>query len=263
MMSMLTHRSWLGCLAAVLVIAAVLMGCANKATGEGPAKLSPSFSRSPSVQPAGQQALQATGQPAIQATGQTATQAPIQASPTPFISGPLFYPNLDLKFGPVDVPLELQIPSLKVNAPVLGVGLTAGNEMDAPKGPIGDPVWQTAFWYRGSVIPGEPGTATFAGHVDDPLGQPEIFAHLQKLNPGDPIIVHVKNTTIDIPFMVDQVKVYSVMEVSDPAVMAKIFGAGPQLAPDGRSHLTLITCAGKIVKGQYDHYTVVYATRSK
>jgi hypothetical protein len=262
---MFIHRSWHGCLAAVLVIAAVLVGCGNKETGKGLAKPSLSFIRSPSVQPTGQPAIQATGRPANQATGQ-----PIPTpTPTPFIPGPLFYPNLDLKVRPVDVPLELQIPSLNVNAPVLGVGLTAGNEMDAPKGPIGDPVWNTAFWYRGSVIPGQPGTATFAGHVNDPLGQPEIFAHLQKLNPGDPIIVHVKNTTIDIPFMVDQVKVYSIQEVSNPSVIEKIFGsaplagAGPQPAPDGLSHLTLITCAGKIVKGQYDHYTVVYATRSK
>jgi hypothetical protein len=262
-MSMLTHRSWPGCLAAILVIATVLVGCANKEMGKGLARPSPSFIRSPSPQPAGQLALPAAGQPAIQATGLPVTQATVQATPTLYIPGPLFYPNLDLKVGPVDVPLELQIPSLKVNAPVVGVGLTIKNEMDAPKGPIGDPIWQTAFWYRGSVIPGEAGTATFAGHVNDPLGQPEIFAHLQKLNPGDPIIVHVKNTSIDIPFMVDLVKVYSIKEVSDPAVIAKIFGAGPQPAPGGLSHLTLITCAGKIVKGEYDHYTVVYATRSK
>jgi len=28
--------------------------------------------------------------------------------------------------------------------------------------------WQTAFWYRGGGIPGEPGTSQFGGHVDDP-----------------------------------------------------------------------------------------------
>jgi len=239
-MSMLIRRRSLGCLAAVLVVAAVLVGCGNKKTGEVLVKPPPSLIRLPSVQPT------------VQETG--------QLTPTPFVPVPLFYPGLDLKVGPVDVPLKLQIPSLKVNAPVLGVGLTSGNAMDAPKGPIGDPVWHTAFWYRGSVIPGEPGTATFAGHVNDPLGQPEIFAHLQKLNPGDLIIVHVNNTTIDIRFIVDQVQVYSMQESSDPALLAKVFGAG---SLDGLSHLTLITCAGNIVRGQYDHYTVVYATRSK
>ena len=141
--------------------------------------------------------------------------------------------------------------------------------MDSPKGPIGDPVWHSAFWYRGSGIPGDVGTATIAGHVNDPLGRPEIFAHLEDLHPGDLIIVHLKYTTIDIHFIVDQIEVYSVQESSDPAVLAQIFGAGPvagtgpQPALDGLSHLTLITCAGYIVNGEFDRHTVVYATRSK
>ena len=141
--------------------------------------------------------------------------------------------------------------------------------MDAPIGPIGDPVWHTAFWYRCSGIPGEPGTATIAGHVNDPIVQPEIFAHLQDLRPGNLIIVHVKNTSIAIAFIVDQVKAYSLQESSDPAVLTQIFGTGPlagtgpQPALDGLSHLTLITCAGNYVNGEYDHHTVVYATRSK
>jgi hypothetical protein len=170
--------------------------------------------------------------------------------------------------GPIDVPLELQIPSLKVNAPVLGVGLTSKNAMDAPKGPIGDPVWHMAYWYRGSGIPGEPGTAAIAGHINDPLGRPEIFASLDDLQTGDLIIVHYTTTDIDILFIVDQTMVYSTKESSDPAVLAQIFGAGPvdgtgpQPALDGLSHLTLITCAGNIVDGQFDHHTVVYATHS-
>jgi hypothetical protein len=225
----------------VLVIAAVLAGCGNKEMGEALAGPLPSLTPLPSVQP----------------------------TPTLFLLGPLFEPGLDLRAGPIDVQLELQIPALKVDAPVLGVGLTSGNEMDAPKGPIDDPVWHTAFWYRGSGIPGEPGTATIAGHVDDPLGRPEIFAHLQDLQPGNLIIVHVKYTTLDITFIVKQIKVYSIQESSKPAVLKQIYGAGPlagtgpQPSPDGLSHLTLITCAGNIVNGQFDHHTVVYATRSK
>ena len=240
-MSMLTRRRSLGCLVTVLAIAAVLAGCGNKETGEALAGPPPSLTPLPSVQP----------------------------TPTLFLLGPLFEPGLDLRAGPIDVQLELQIPALKVDAPVLGVGLTSGNEMDAPKGPIDDPVWHTAFWYRGSGIPGEPGTATIAGHVDDPLGRPEIFAHLQDLQPGNLIIVHVKYTTLDITFIVKQIKVYSIQESSKAAVLKQIYGAGPlagtgpQPSPDGLSHLTLITCAGNIVNGQFDHHTVVYATRSK
>jgi hypothetical protein len=63
--------------------------------------------------------------------------------------------------------------------------------------------------------------------------------------------------------------VYSLQESSDPTVLAQIYGTGPVSgsAPkpslDGLSHLTLITCAGNIVNGQFDHHVVVYATRSK
>ena len=248
-----------------------LAGCGNKATGEALSKPLPSFIPPSSVQPTDQLVIQSTVQPTdqstIQSTVQPTDQSTIQPTPTLSILGTLFDPNLDLMAGPIDLPIELQIPSLKVNAPMLGVGLTAGNVMDTPKGPIDDPIWHTAFWYRGSSIPGDPGTATIAGHVDDPLGRPEIFAHLQDLHPGNMIIIHVIDTTIDISFLVDQVKVYSIQEASNPVVLAQIFGigpvdgTGPQPAPDGLSHLTLITCAGYIVNGQFDHYTVVYATR--
>jgi len=173
-----------------------------------------------------------------------------------------------LNAAPVDVPLEIRIPSLKVTAPVLGVGLTAENVMDSPKGPIDDPIWHAAFWYRGGGIPGAIGTATIAGHVNEPLGRPEIFARLGDLRPGDLIIIHVRNEKIDMHFVVDRTQVYTVQESSDPAVLAQIFGAwpvagtGPQPAPDGLSHLTLITCAGDIVDGRFDRHRVVFATRS-
>jgi hypothetical protein len=249
--SILIRRSnLLVCLATVLVIAAVLAGCGNIETGEAAQTAPPP---SPMLLP--------SDQPIVQPT--------VQPTPTLFVVGPLIDSNLDLWALPVAVPLELQIPSLKVNAPVLAVGLTSENVMDSPRGSIGDPVWSTAFWYRGGGLPGDIGTAAIAGHVNDPLGQEMIFAHLEDLRPGDLIIVHLKYTTMDIRFIVDQVKVYSTQESSDPAVLTQIFGAGafagigPLPSPDGLSHLTLITCAGDIVDGQFDHHTVVYATRIK
>jgi hypothetical protein len=258
---MLTRRGSLGYLATVLVIAAVLGGCRIKETGEVPVRPTPSLIPLPSVQ--------RVDQPTTQPSAQPTTQSTSQPTPTALVLGPLFDPTIDIKAGPVEVPLELHIPALEVNAPVFGVGLTSGNEMDAPKGPIGDPIWHTAFWYRGSGLPGESGTTTIAGHVNDPLGRPEIFAHLQDLQPGDPIIIHYSTSNIDITYTVDQVKDYSLQESSDPAVLAQIYGAGPvngtgpQPAVDGLSHLTLITCAGNIVNGQFDHHVVVYATQSK
>jgi hypothetical protein len=186
-----------------------------------------------------------------------------------FALGQLVDPDLSLNAGPVDVPLELQIPKLHVVAPVVGVGLTLKNLMDSPKGPIGDTVWHTAFWFRGGGIPGEAGTATIAGHVNDPLGRPEIFANLKDLHPGDLIILRYLDISYNIHFIVKEMRVYSLKESADPAVLARIFGTGPvagtgpQPAPDGLSHLTLLTCAGDIVNGRFDHHTVVFATRSK
>ncbi|MHB8779208.1 MAG: class F sortase [Anaerolineales bacterium] len=248
-MSIPTRRSSLVCLATLLVMAAVLAGCGNNETGEAQTAPPPSPMLSPTAQPT--------------------AQSTVQATPTLFVFGPLIEPGLDLRAGPEDVPLELRIPALKVNAPVLAVGLTSDNLMDSPRGEIGDPIWSTAFWYRGGGIPGDVGTATIAGHVNDPLGRPEIFANLEDLRPGDQIIIHLKFTTMDIRFTVDEVKLYTVKESSDPAVLTRIYGAGPvigtapQPAPDGLSHLTLITCAGDIINGQFNAHTVVYATRSK
>jgi sortase (surface protein transpeptidase) len=229
-----------------MILAAVLAGCGNKDAGKGPVEVTPSLIPTPVVHK--------TLQPTVQ--------------PTLIVPEPFFDPDLDIYAGPVDVPLELQIPSIKVDAPVIGVGLNSKNEMDAPRGPIGSSIWKTAMWYRGSGIPGEPGTAMFAGHVNDPLGLPGVFGHLRDLHTGDPIIVHFKNTSEDISFAVDQVIVLNRKQASDPALLAQIFGSSSdsnddqQPEPDGLSHLTLVTCTGYIVNGEYDGFRVVFATRS-
>jgi sortase (surface protein transpeptidase) len=214
---------------------------------------------SPLNQPAAQ-AIQATSQPPVEATEQLTTSLSIIA--------PLISPNLDLFAGPVAVPLELRIPSVHIAAPVLAVGLTPKNVMDAPTGRLNDPVWQKAFWYRGSGLPGDSGTATFAGHIDDGRGRPAVFAHLMDLQPGDLIIIRDLRTNLDINFTVISTTIYSRQQSSDPQILAQIYGAGPvagdrpQPAADGLSHLTLITCAGDFIGGSFDHRLVVYATRS-
>lgn len=236
--NMLNPRRLISCFA-ILVLSILFAGCGNKATGEELTEDSPSPMPTPLVH--------------------KTVQVIIQPTPTPSIPEPLFDPDLDLNSEPVNVPLELQIPSLKVDAPVIGVGLNSENEMDAPKGPIGGSIWQTAMWYRGSGVPGEPGTATFAGHVNDPLGLPGVFGHLRNLSPGDLIVVRFKNTSEEIRFIVVQNIVYNKREAADPDLRAQIFGAEP--LPDDLSHLALITCTGYIVNGEYDGFRVIYATR--
>jgi sortase (surface protein transpeptidase) len=167
----------------------------------------------------------------------------------------------------VDLPLELRIPSLRISAAVLGVGINSKNVMDTPTGSANDPVWRKVFWYRGGGIPGTASTATIAGHVDDVLGRPAIFARLGKLEPGDPIVVHDNRTGVDANFLVTKTVTYTLQQTIDPAVLAQVYGPGPvagqgpQPSPDGLSHLTLITCTGHWVNGwgTYDHRLVVYA----
>jgi hypothetical protein len=200
--------------------------------------------------------------------------APARATAPPQLEAALAVPaaltdgGLGLRAGPVAVPLELRMPSLSVNVPVVGVGITPGNVMDAPMGPPQDPAWQEAFWYRGSAIPGALSTALIAGHIDDPLGRPAVFAHIASLREGDPIIVHDTRSGLDVRFSVTDSKTYSLEQTSDPAVLTQIYGAGPvagtwpQPSADGLSHLTLITCAGTFRNGTHDHRLVVYATRT-
>lgn len=235
------------------------MGCVNKETGEASYGLTPS----PIFISTGRLTLIAP-----QAVTPTATVT-ITSTATLFVPAPLFDPKLDIKAGPVDVPLELLIPSIHVNVPVIGVGLTQWNVMDAPMGSVGSSFWHSAFWYRGSGIPGEVGTATIAGHITDPLGKPGAFRYLQDLPVGAVIIIHDKRSSIDIRFRIDDVRTITPEESSDPAILTLVFGAGPiagtgpQPSLDGLSHLSLITCATNITTGNFDDRTLIFATRIK
>ncbi len=206
-------------------------------------------------------------------------RAPAPSAPTARTDGPqpvaplavpasLVDPELDLRAGPVPVALELQLPSLGVRASVAGVGITANDVMDAPMGPAKDPVWQQAFWYRGGAVPGALSNALIAGHISGPGGRPAVFAQIDRLGPGDSIVVRDTRSGLDVRFSVTNSETYSLDEAADPAVLSRIYGAGPvagtrpEPSADGLSHLTLITCAGRFRNGTHDHRLVVYATRT-
>lgn len=239
-----------GRLTAALMAASVLAACGNVQASEGqPARPS---------SPVATTSAQAGG--AQPASAQSTNHLLVQA--------PLVDPGIDLRAGPVDVPLELRIPSLRISASVLGVGITSASVMDAPKGSANDSVWRKAFWYRGGGIPGDATTATIAGHVDDILGRPALFAHLKDLRPGDPIVIHDTQTDVDIEFLVSATVTYTVKQTLDHAVLSRIYGSGPadglgpQPSPDGLAHLTLVTCTGHWVNGwgTFDQRLAVYAT---
>ena len=181
----------------------------------------------------------------------------------------LFAKNLSVRAGPVPVPIQLQIPSINVNAQVLGVGVTPSDVMDAPEGPIHDPVWEEAFWYRGSAIPGVVSTALIAGHIDGPRGTQGVFGHIENLRPGDRIIVHDTRSGLNVDFAVTGSTSFTLAQAAQPDVLKQIYGVGPvagttpQRSVDGLAHLTLITCAGTFQTsiGTHDHRLAVFATR--
>jgi hypothetical protein len=203
--------------------------------------------------------------PAIVRSRAPSRGAPPPADP-PFPAA-LFAAGLDVRAGPVPVPLLLQIPSLKVDAPVLGVGVTPGDVMDAPEGPVNDPVWQEAFWYRGSAVPGVISTALIAGHIDGPRGTQAVFGHIDRLRPGDLIVVHDTRSGLDVRFAVTGSKSFSLDQTTERTVLTQIYGVGPvagttpQRSTDGLAHLTLVTCAGTFRNGTHDHRLAVFATR--
>jgi sortase (surface protein transpeptidase) len=181
----------------------------------------------------------------------------------------LFAKGLSVRAGPVPVPLQLLIPSINVTSQVLGVGVTPGDVMDAPEGPVNDPVWQEAFWYRGSAIPGVVSTALIAGHIDGPRGTSGVFGNIGRLKPGDLIIVRDTRSGLAVRFAVTTSMSFTLDQTTQPAVLKRIYGVGPvagttpQRAKDGRAHLTLITCAGNFNTGlgTHDHRLAVFATR--
>ena len=183
----------------------------------------------------------------------------------PPIPAPLTDPGLSLRAPPVAVPIEILLPTLGQRAAVLGVGMLANNVMDAPMGPAASPVWQQAFWYRGSAVPGEASSAVIAGHISDPLGRPGVFARIGELRAGDPIVVHDTRSGLDVQFTVTDGKSYPIEETNDPAVLTEIYGAGPvagtwaKPSVDGHCYLMLVTCDPTLRNGTHDHRLVIHA----
>ena len=199
------------------------------------------------------------------------------ASPSPAAVGPLVQRasdlTADLHTKPIGIPLRFKAPTIGVDIPMDAVGLDRSNAMDAPG--VGqerasspdDPLWNTGFWYRGGVEPGQPGTATIAAHLDDSLGRPAAFWNLKKLVVGDVFEVDDQRNGGVVRFKVTETHIYSLAESSSKNVLIKLFGPEsaqgqrPQFPGDGIARISLVTCAGSFTRGEYDHRYMVFAER--
>lgn len=146
---------------------------------------------------------------------------------------------------PSAVAARMMIPRIRVDAPLVDVGITSDGYMDTPGGsaPVG--------WYQHSARPGERGNAVFTGHVDYIRIGPAVFWNLARLEAGDQITIRLVDGR-DLQYRVASVTSYALEALDMTAV----------LATGQDETVTLITCGGAFNGGEYDHRVVVRAVRT-
>jgi hypothetical protein len=192
------------------------------------------------------------------------------ASPTPLPWVPgtalprTLQATLDLHAAYASVPLRFQAPTVGIDVPVLGVGLTSGNAVDAPKGARNSPLWDEGFWYRGGAEPGQPGVFALAGHVDRVGGGAAAFATLHNIKVGDVVTLLDERSGVAWRYRISDTQSFGMNHVDLPSVLARIYG--PDVAAgktatvpaDMTARISIITCAGTWTGQEYDHRFVVF-----
>ncbi len=88
---------------------------------------------------------------------------------------------------PGSSPVSIDIPSIRVHAKVISLGLNPNGTIAVP--PLTDPM--VTSWYDRGPAPGEPGAAAILGHVDAASVGPAVFYDLGDLRPGAKIFVRL------------------------------------------------------------------------
>jgi len=153
---------------------------------------------------------------------------------------------------------HLDIPSVGIHAPVITVGVTRSGAMNAPEGPARSPIWDQGFWLGSTAQPGTAGTTTLAGHLDDTLGRPRAFWTLRQMQPGSEVDVTRLADGVVVRYRITDVHVYSLQEGNSPAVLNRVFGVNQS---DGVSRVTLMTCTGRFVHGEYNQRFIAFGER--
>ncbi|MEU7565459.1 class F sortase [Streptomyces fradiae] len=146
-----------------------------------------------------------------------------------------------LEYAPAS---RVRIAALKVDAPVIDVGLDSQGWISAP--PPQDP--NLAGWYQNGIAPGQSGTSVIVGHVDNETG-PAVFYTLGTMKPGQRVEVTRYDGRVAV-FQVYGVEVYD----KDDFPGVRVYG------DTGHPELRVITCGGGYSRaGGYDGNVVVYA----
>jgi LPXTG-site transpeptidase (sortase) family protein len=125
-------------------------------------------------------------------------------------------------------PVQLQIPSIGVSSPLVGLGLNADKTLEVPVD------FSKPGWFTKGSYPGDPQgpPAIIAGHVDDYTG-PAVFARLGELKEGAEIAVVRADSSVAV-FRVTGAQRFA----KDEFPAEQVYRAVPD------SELVLITCTG-------------------
>lgn len=141
-------------------------------------------------------------------------------------------------------PTSMRIPVLGVDAPVIGVRLDQGRQLETP--PVDDP--KLIGWFEGGATPGESGLAVAVGHRDTRTG-PAVFAALAQVKPGKRIEAGRADGRTAV-YTVDRVKVYDKADFPSEEVYGQT----------RRPELRVITCGGLFSRRTgYTSNVVVFA----
>lgn len=162
-------------------------------------------------------------------------------SPSPGSAEPSSPPPVPL---PRSRATSLRIPSLGIDAPVVGVGLDDDRQLRTP--PVDKP--RLVGWYEDGPTPGESGTAVAVGHRDTMTGA-AVFAALGQVEPGSRIEARRADGRTAV-YTVDRVRVFDKSRFPDKEVY------GPARRPE----LRVITCGGLYTRRTgYSSNVVVFA----
>ncbi len=173
----------------------------------------------------------ATPTPTAPATAGPAAASPPAPTAVPLPSaGP---PPLPTRPPPASSPpTRLVIPALDLDIPVVPVGVRRVRESGRTR-LVWDDVPNAGGFHQTSAYPGQPGNTVINGHRD--IGG-AVFRHLDRLQPGDEIILYVG----DVPY---------VYQVAEKLVVPETFATAQQRAENLRligyipeERLTLVTC---------------------
>lgn len=135
-------------------------------------------------------------------------------------------------------PVSIDIPSIKVHAKVVSLGLNRDGSLAVP--PLSHPM--ETSWYDDGPAPGQPGAAAILGHVDASRVGPAVFYDLGDLRPGAKIFVRLRSGRTAI-FEAYSVALYS--KADFPTMRVFGYTSWPTLR--------LITCGG-IFNPRSHHY---------